>query len=114
MLLWLDDVRASPNGWVWVKTAAEAIAALKNGDVEQCSLDHDLGHLRGGGYVGAMEPSGLAVIDWMIRTNVWPQRIYIHSANPVGAERMLAAAKLHAPSDVVVMRIPVPYEDRIA
>ena len=44
MNLWLDDVRSPPSeDWVWVRTAAEAIALLERGQVERVSLDHDLG-----------------------------------------------------------------------
>jgi hypothetical protein len=97
-----------------VKTAAEAIEALEGGEVEQCSLDHDLGALRGGGYVGAAEPTGQTVIRWLCDSGKWPKRVYIHSANPVGARRMEETAKRCAPPGVVVMRIPVPYEEREA
>ena len=58
--LWLDDerdprdwlpkirwMRGRPpedfEGWVWVKTAQEAIALIETGEVTIVSLDHDLG-----------------------------------------------------------------------
>jgi hypothetical protein len=44
--LWLDDicdpVQHGKIGWVWVKTAEEAINLLKTGNVVRASLDHDL------------------------------------------------------------------------
>jgi hypothetical protein len=40
--VWLDDRRAPPDdGWVWVKTPAEAIALLKSCPVERLSLVED-------------------------------------------------------------------------
>lgn len=42
-LLWLDDARYPPsNEWIWVKTADDAIEALKQKDILFASLDHDL------------------------------------------------------------------------
>jgi hypothetical protein len=41
--VWLDDVRKAPEGWVHVKTPEEAIDLLRSGEVEEISLDHDLG-----------------------------------------------------------------------
>ena len=44
--LWLDDERVPPTfeqcglNWTWVKTADEAIEALKSGTIEFVSLDH--------------------------------------------------------------------------
>lgn len=46
MNLWLDDIRDPHDhgaiGYTWVKTAEEAIAALKTGRVRFATLDHDL------------------------------------------------------------------------
>ncbi len=51
MRVFLDDERATPDGWVRVYWPAEAIALLKTGAVEELSLDHDLGDdERGTGY----------------------------------------------------------------
>jgi hypothetical protein len=47
MNLWLDDVRDPCKhgaiGFDWAKTYDEAITALKRGDIEFASLDHDIG-----------------------------------------------------------------------
>lgn len=49
MRLWLDDVRdpqmyvPSPWLWTWAKTVPEAQELLLTGEVEEASLDHDLG-----------------------------------------------------------------------
>jgi hypothetical protein len=85
MKLWLDDIREAPPDWVRVYWPEEAIAHLKKGTVSHVSLDHDLGDdARGTGY---------DVIRWIeeavVTTAFVPPVIAIHSANPVGRERML-------------------------
>lgn len=62
MKLWLDDIRECPPGWTWAKRAAEAIECLRTGEVEEVSLDHDL---------GACERcmNGQTVEDWLLATN---------------------------------------------
>jgi hypothetical protein len=87
--LWLDDERPAPAGWQHVRTAAEAIAALRAGGVVEISLDHDLGEDSAGtGYdvACAIEreaaEGGLAGLRWRI-----------HSANPVGRAKMEAALR---------------------
>ena len=87
MKLWLDDVRPAPEGWRAVQTAAEAIAVLASGGVELVSLDHDLGPAEAG--------TGYDVASWIeeqaasgtLRRLAWR----VHSANPVGVDRMRAA-----------------------
>jgi hypothetical protein len=85
--LWLDDVRPAPEGWIWVRTAWDAIEQLSRGSVVEVSLDHDLG--------GPENGTGQHVASWIeaeafharIKPVVWK----IHSANPIGAERMRIA-----------------------
>lgn len=88
MNLWLDDIRPAPVGWVHARTAPEAIALLARNDVDQVSLDHDLGDDPGAG-------SGYQVAAWVEEQaalgNLGPLRWFIHSANPVGRGRMVAA-----------------------
>jgi hypothetical protein len=43
MKVFLDDERATPEGWTRVKTPEEAIELLKTDRVTHLSLDHDLG-----------------------------------------------------------------------
>lgn len=87
MQLWLDDLRPAPPGWTWVTTAWDAIDALRAGGVVAVSLDHDLGPSDAG--------TGHDVACWIeaeahhgrLTRLVWS----IHSANPIGAERMARA-----------------------
>lgn len=88
MRVWLDDERKMPEGFdLHVRTATEAIDVLKTGKVQLISLDHDLGPPEAG--------TGYDVAAW-IEEAAFSKQIprlewRIHSANPVGRERMLAA-----------------------
>lgn len=85
MKVYLDDVRDAPEGWVRTFWPEEVIALLREGNVTELSLDHDLGDdARGTGY---------DVIRWIeeavaLRHFIAP-RMRVHSANPVARERML-------------------------
>lgn len=91
MNLWLDDVRPAPEGWTHVKTADEAIALLATGNVDTCSLDHDLADKSG------REKTGYDVVMWMAETGEWPRVVHVHSMNPVGRASMLAAIRRYKP-----------------
>lgn len=84
MKIWLDDMRPAPEGWVHVKTAAEAIELLETEEVEAISLDNDLGD---------SEPEGYTVADYIeariaFRLVASPKEIGIHTGNPVARKRM--------------------------
>ena len=87
--VYLDDLRTPPDGWVLVKTAQEAIDLLITNDVEEISLDHDLGEEENG--------TGYDVITWLEKevyeNNFIPPVIHIHTANPVARERMESGAR---------------------
>jgi len=84
MKVFLDDLRPAPEGWNRVYWPDEAIALLETGDVEELSLDHDLGDdLRGTGYdvlVWIEEAVALREFE--------PPRMSVHSANPTAALRV--------------------------
>ncbi len=84
--LWLDDIRAAPNGYVLAHSVNEAkniiLEAERNG-VEKfiLDLDHDLGdYAKDGG-------DGIKLIDWLAETERYYD-VYLHSANPVGRYNM--------------------------
>lgn len=107
--LWLDDMRPAPAGWVHVRTDQEARAYLAKGIVARASLDHDLGAcaacLNGSSPEEWLVRSGMqsmphcehfgtgyTLVCWMEETGHWPKEwTHVHSANPVGRERMNAA-----------------------
>ena len=85
--LWLDDLRPAPPGWVWIKTVPAALSLLRRGLVSEVSLDHDLGEEGGGtGYDVACFIEQEAFHGRLARL-----RWAVHSANPVGKERMQTA-----------------------
>ncbi|MFT4841573.1 MAG: hypothetical protein ACI90M_002036 [Candidatus Azotimanducaceae bacterium] len=82
--VYLDDERVPPAGWTLVRWPDEAIALLKQGDVEEISLDHDLGDDdRGTGY---------DVVLWVERAVVQdgfnPPAMRVHSANSSARAKM--------------------------
>lgn len=91
MKVWLDDLRPMPEGYdIHVATADAAIAALKTKTVTQISLDHDLGDETeincGTGYDVAKYIEEAAFFKEIPRLEV-----AIHSANPVGRDKMKRA-----------------------
>lgn len=102
MKVWVDDEREAPNGWLHVKTPEEAIELLRSGEVEELSLDHDLGLA-----THESERTGYDVLAWLeeaVATGAWEYAvpvIRIHTANPVGMKRMelaIASIKRHSES----------------
>lgn len=94
MNLWLDDERnpkdkyiqsefGADDSYFWVKTARDAINILKNGNVKNISLDHDLGTNAGDGLEVAKWIEEQAFLGNIERIN-WS----IHSMNPIGRKNM--------------------------
>lgn len=97
MKLWLDDIRDPTMyghiGWVWVKTADEAIKMLATGNVTQASLDHDLDIEATLGNTPT-EKTGYDVVLWMEEHNVYPiNGVTVHSMNPSGKAKMEAGLR---------------------
>lgn len=82
----LDDLRATPNGWVHAYWPDEVINYLKTGKVDIVSLDHDLGDdNRGTGYdVILWIEAAVATQDFR------PPEIKVHRANSAARARMEA------------------------
>src|SRR5208282_3585606 len=107
MKLFLDDVRDPEEfgapGWVWAKTAADAVKIFGSGKVTQASLDHDLTQeqmTRGGIYGTVCEDgqkSGYDVVLWLEEhPEYWPiDGVRVHSANPAGRNRMERVIERH-------------------
>jgi hypothetical protein len=86
--VWLDDQRAAPEGWVHVQTPEEAIELLRGGEVDEISLDHDLGL-----DVGARERTGYDVLLWLEAEVAAgrarpPAVMRVHSGNVGAVKRM--------------------------
>lgn len=114
MKLFVDDVRQAPDGWMVVRTIDEAKLQLSRDDIEAVSLDHDMGACptceAEGKSVGDMltpettyahwcphASDGYGLVMWMIENHRLPKEIRVHSMNPVGKARMIAALN-HIPS----------------
>ncbi len=87
MKVFLDDERATPEGWVRTFWPDETIELLKSGQVVELSLDHDLGDdARGTGYT---------VLLWLEEQvamhGMKPPIIRLHSANSSARQKMEAA-----------------------
>ena len=87
MRVYLDDERATPDGWVRVYWPDEAIALLDTGDVVEISLDHDLGDDERG--------TGYDVLLWIEEAvavrGFEPPKMSVHSANSSARQKMEAA-----------------------
>lgn len=86
MKVFLDDERPTPAGWIRAYWPDEVIALLKMGQVEELSLDHDLGD--------DSRRTGYDVILWIEEAvalrGFAPPRMTVHSANQTAGSRMLA------------------------
>jgi hypothetical protein len=98
MILWLDDIRdPAKYGYIGARvcrTADEAIALLKTGEVTFASLDHDLAwehYPRNDTGQPYKEKCGYDVVLWMEQNRIWPKDgTVVHSMNPSGRARMQA------------------------
>lgn len=84
MKVYLDDERTTPEGWVRTYNVPETIKLLETGQVEELSLDHDLG-------TGVQDGQGVTL--WL-KEKVFNDptfelpTIYFHTQNPVGKQNM--------------------------
>ncbi|WP_153133352.1 cyclic-phosphate processing receiver domain-containing protein [Dechloromonas hortensis] len=95
MKVFLDDERATPEGWVRTFWPEEAIALLNTGQVTELSLDHDLGDdAHGTGYTVLLWQEEQVIVHGML-----PPIIHVHSANSSARLKMdaaIAAINRHA------------------
>jgi hypothetical protein len=99
--LWIDDVRVMPTSYSgnddWAQTSTHAINFLRTrmeqGVIyDEISFDHDLGG----------DDTSRRVMTWLVENDYWPQRIFIHTANPVGRQWLLGTARRYAPGHVEI------------
>lgn len=116
--LWIDDERPMPPNYTHhVKTSAEAIEFLQSIDPEDLmliSFDHDLGFDPTDGHpkLEGENPSyddAKPIVRWMVKNDVFPMLVKVHSMNPVGAEWIYHAFKEERFSLPVVRQ---PYNPR--
>jgi hypothetical protein len=84
MRVFVDDQRPAPPGWTLARNVDEAIALLRNENVEELSLDYDLGDPCFG--------TGSDVLDWLERAlsehRTSLPRLHAHSGSPIGRRRL--------------------------
>lgn len=86
MRVYLDDERTTPAGWVRAYWPDEAIALFETGEVEELSLDHDLGDdTRGTGYDVVLWVEEAVALRGFV-----PPRMSVHSANASARQKMQA------------------------
>ena len=87
MRVFLDDERSVPEGWVGARWPEEVISFLERGEVDEISLDHDLGDDEHG--------TGYDVLLWIeeaVATRGFrPPKMKVHSANSSARLKMDAA-----------------------
>jgi len=110
--IFLDDIRDPPIGnWILARTAHDFIERMvqHRGNVTVVALDHDLEFCAyGGGGYNSLTFDGTWVARWMVKNNMFPSdKIYVHSMNHHGAERMVGI--LAGASEAKVIRIS--YDD---
>lgn len=120
MKLWLDDERPAPIGWEWAKTYEGAVKILAGGQVQICSLDHDLGEEH---YTSLQDPhgyeekvlqqvcpTGYHVALYMVEHGISPLTLNVHSMNPVGAVAMQQLLQRARPDDFSPVTRLAPYD----
>ncbi len=94
--VYLDDVRMTPEGWFRVVRAEDVLTLLRMNLVEEMSLDHDLGEFAFDNISNSLghphDGSWLArqIADDVSQGLYSLPKWHVHSANPVGADRMRA------------------------
>lgn len=95
LCLWVDDLRPAPEGWHHAKSFDEAIKVILGEDVDEISLDHDLGDTQ------VPERTGYTIVVLLAERVASglpiPRRIHVHSANPVGRERIIGVIRRYMP-----------------
>lgn len=86
--IWLDDNRPAPDGWLWVKTAQEAIDAIIKYKPTHISLDNDLGIISevGEGYHVAQ-----FIEQGAYYKQIQPMHMTVHTQNYPRGRQMVAA-----------------------
>lgn len=84
MKVFLDDIRPTPEGWIRAYWPDDVINLLEQGNVEEISLDHDLGDdQKGTGY------DVLLWIEEMVFTQGFvPPIIGLHTSNSSARRKM--------------------------
>lgn len=116
MKLWIDDVRPAPEGYVCLKSTRAALSFITSSEnrngIELIDLDHDAGDFvqDGGDYIEILNElerlsRHITYVNGIAFHNYWHglcQKIKfrLHSANPVGVQRMRAVIQANGWKEV--------------
>ena len=98
--VFLDDLRPCPEGFILARDVKECIKLLENNEVKVLSLDHDLGYNLKTGY---------DLVKYMVEKDLYPEVIYLHTANPVGRQNMYQLLERYKPDCVELHYGPMPH-----
>nr|WP_282943449.1 cyclic-phosphate processing receiver domain-containing protein [Paenibacillus sp. RC67] len=99
--VFLDDMRACPDGFVLARNSEECRLLLEECEIDVLSLDYDLGW---------DQPTGMDVVRYMISANRYPKEIYLHSSSLVGRKNMYELLYQSKPQNVKLANGPIPYD----
>lgn len=125
MKLFVDDLRKVPSKeWVLARTITEAIRILETGYVEEISLDFDIIDMSKMNTFSQENYGTVARYIAIMRPTLRPHTVFIHTANPSGAEQMVEILqgkvkdiiRVHCPismfeTDTIYHEFQDPYED---
>lgn len=95
MRIFLDDIRSCPDGFTPARSyeAFTRLAAQNKGNIEEVSLDYDLGEMH----------NGLDACVFLVENQIIPKKIRIHSTH-THAEKMERYLRMHMPAEVKMER----------
>lgn len=84
--IYLDDLRDIPKGCIGARTYDEMVTYMRlfKDNVEEISLDHDLGT----DSEGNLLKNGYDFVKLFCEEGMFASKIYIHTDNPVGRDNM--------------------------
>ena len=94
--IYIDDIRAAPPGWTVVRNSRVALIMIdglrqQQIKIDAISFDHDLGG----------DDTTRPVMYYLCEHDYWPERVYVHSANPVGIEYLEGMVLRYAPENTL-------------
>ena len=104
--LYLDDLRPCPKGFSLARNTFKCRRMITFHKVKILSLDHDLGEIE----------TGYDFCKWLVEKglgnpDIYPEVIYLHTANPVGRENMYQLLDRYKPDWVKLHKGPMPNND---
>jgi hypothetical protein len=105
--IFMDDLRPCYKGWLLARTTSECLELLEKhkGNVHILSLDHDMTENDNDGYW---------LVKEIVNRGLYADKVFFHTANPVGRENMYHylknAIKYGVVPEMKVYGGPVPFE----